>query len=456
MRSDQPAEPSSAAVGPASTPAAGHGARVTLRAGSRRRQAAPARSLPPRTGHGRAVRRPGSRPPAQAAAPASLQVDLRDLHQRVEDRGYAIGRARAEAELARCDRGGRRHGGPDRGAGAARDRAPWPTRSWRCRRRSPVASSGAELQLDPTVLVRALEAAVAAINGSPEARVLLHPDQLEPVQRRLGGRPRQRVPRQALDLRSGRVAAAGRLRPALRARRRRRPGSRRRSNEIAAALDEALPGLRRARTAEARTGRSVSAAARAGRAPPRRVRRQPAPGDDRERAALPADRLGRPRRGHDRRGGRPQRPRRLDLLDRARGRRTRQRRGRGLPRRADHARAVRRPLGRPPGLPGPPPRAPVPRPGRAPRAGPRARRLRPPDRRHAGRSSAERRDIGGQAPHPLTRARIRTPLSTGVRAIDGLLTTGKGQRLGIFAGLRRRQEHAAGDDRPPRVRPTST
>jgi FliI/YscN family ATPase len=42
--------------------------------------------------------------------------------------------------------------------------------------------------------------------------------------------------------------------------------------------------------------------------------------------------------------------------------------------------------------------------------------------------------IGGTAPHPLGRARITEALSTGVRAIDGLLTTGKGQRLGIFAG----------------------
>jgi len=43
---------------------------------------------------------------------------------------------------------------------------------------------------------------------------------------------------------------------------------------------------------------------------------------------------------------------------------------------------------------------------------------------------------------PLTRAataamerpRIDAPLSTGIRAIDGLLTCGKGQRVGIFAG----------------------
>src|SRR5581483_9488770 len=32
------------------------------------------------------------------------------------------------------------------------------------------------------------------------------------------------------------------------------------------------------------------------------------------------------------------------------------------------------------------------------------------------------------------RPRIDTPLSTGIRAIDGLLTCGKGQRMGIFAG----------------------
>jgi flagellum-specific ATP synthase len=37
-------------------------------------------------------------------------------------------------------------------------------------------------------------------------------------------------------------------------------------------------------------------------------------------------------------------------------------------------------------------------------------------------------------PGPLGRQPIRTPLATGVRAIDGLLTTGKGQRMGIFAG----------------------
>jgi flagellum-specific ATP synthase len=37
-------------------------------------------------------------------------------------------------------------------------------------------------------------------------------------------------------------------------------------------------------------------------------------------------------------------------------------------------------------------------------------------------------------PHPCRRPRIHEPLSTGVRAIDGLLTCGKGQRMGIFSG----------------------
>ncbi|MHC4605421.1 MAG: FliI/YscN family ATPase [Planctomycetota bacterium] len=38
------------------------------------------------------------------------------------------------------------------------------------------------------------------------------------------------------------------------------------------------------------------------------------------------------------------------------------------------------------------------------------------------------------APHPLERARISEPLSTGIRSIDAMLTCGKGQRVGLFAG----------------------
>jgi FliI/YscN family ATPase len=37
-------------------------------------------------------------------------------------------------------------------------------------------------------------------------------------------------------------------------------------------------------------------------------------------------------------------------------------------------------------------------------------------------------------PHPLQRSAIEEPLVTGVRVIDGMLTCGKGQRMGIFAG----------------------
>ncbi|HEY4187756.1 MAG TPA: type III secretion system ATPase SctN [Polyangia bacterium] len=38
------------------------------------------------------------------------------------------------------------------------------------------------------------------------------------------------------------------------------------------------------------------------------------------------------------------------------------------------------------------------------------------------------------APDPLRRRRIERPLAMGVRAIDGFLTVGEGQRLGLFAG----------------------
>ncbi len=42
--------------------------------------------------------------------------------------------------------------------------------------------------------------------------------------------------------------------------------------------------------------------------------------------------------------------------------------------------------------------------------------------------------LNRKPPHPLRRRRIKEPISIGVRAIDGLLTCGKGQRMGIFAG----------------------
>ena len=39
-----------------------------------------------------------------------------------------------------------------------------------------------------------------------------------------------------------------------------------------------------------------------------------------------------------------------------------------------------------------------------------------------------------RAPSPMERARIDTPLATGVRALDTLVTLGRGQRIGLFAG----------------------
>jgi len=42
--------------------------------------------------------------------------------------------------------------------------------------------------------------------------------------------------------------------------------------------------------------------------------------------------------------------------------------------------------------------------------------------------------VDGVAPKPLERTAIRAPLATGIRAIDGLLTVGRGQRVGIFGG----------------------
>ena len=43
-------------------------------------------------------------------------------------------------------------------------------------------------------------------------------------------------------------------------------------------------------------------------------------------------------------------------------------------------------------------------------------------------------EVDNRAPHPLERARVDTPLDLGVRALDTLVTVGRGQRLGLFAG----------------------
>jgi len=46
----------------------------------------------------------------------------------------------------------------------------------------------------------------------------------------------------------------------------------------------------------------------------------------------------------------------------------------------------------------------------------------------------DRLPLLGEPISPTSRPRIDTPLGTGVKAIDGLLTCGRGQRLGIFSG----------------------
>lgn len=42
--------------------------------------------------------------------------------------------------------------------------------------------------------------------------------------------------------------------------------------------------------------------------------------------------------------------------------------------------------------------------------------------------------VNNQPPNPLSRTKISEPLPLGVKAIDGFLTCGRGQRIGIFAG----------------------
>ena len=49
-------------------------------------------------------------------------------------------------------------------------------------------------------------------------------------------------------------------------------------------------------------------------------------------------------------------------------------------------------------------------------------------------ATKEVRSIYSTPPNPLDRMRIREPITTGIRSIDTLLTCGKGQRVGIFAG----------------------
>jgi len=52
----------------------------------------------------------------------------------------------------------------------------------------------------------------------------------------------------------------------------------------------------------------------------------------------------------------------------------------------------------------------------------------------AGYRAREYWPLHGDPPQPLERLPIRDPLGCGIRAIDGLLTCGRGQRVGIFGG----------------------
>lgn len=49
-------------------------------------------------------------------------------------------------------------------------------------------------------------------------------------------------------------------------------------------------------------------------------------------------------------------------------------------------------------------------------------------------SLADRSPFDRRPPEPCSRPRIDTPLCTGIRAMDGMLTCGRGQRMGIFSG----------------------
>jgi len=49
-------------------------------------------------------------------------------------------------------------------------------------------------------------------------------------------------------------------------------------------------------------------------------------------------------------------------------------------------------------------------------------------------TGTDKKALDASSPPPLSREKIAEPLALGIRSMDGLLTCGKGQRLGIFAG----------------------
>lgn len=121
---------------------------------------------------------------AQAAVPpldqAVLGEEIRRIERIAEERGYEAGRRRAETELRAAIEGV--------GALAERLSQLAPDRTSEIAHTiSELALTVAkrivqhEIKLDPSLLCSSLEAAVSAINGSPEAHVLLNPEAVEPV-----------------------------------------------------------------------------------------------------------------------------------------------------------------------------------------------------------------------------------------------------------------------------------
>jgi flagellum-specific ATP synthase len=49
-------------------------------------------------------------------------------------------------------------------------------------------------------------------------------------------------------------------------------------------------------------------------------------------------------------------------------------------------------------------------------------------------SGRDKKALDANGPEPLSREKISSPLALGIRSIDGVLTCGKGQRIGIFSG----------------------
>lgn len=129
---------------------------------------------------------PGAMTPPDAIAASGpdgsglQEAALDDALRAAEARGFEAGFARGQAQLRQAVQAA--------GALAAQLESLAPQETQAVAQSIAVIATAiarrivdAELRTDPTILVRSLESAVATINGSPEAHVLLHPDQLEAI-----------------------------------------------------------------------------------------------------------------------------------------------------------------------------------------------------------------------------------------------------------------------------------